>query len=59
MTDEDEKRAEREAIFLREHRAKHAIWGPVIPFGIPGPAGPGPTQSQDSPGSDPGDGSKA
>jgi len=50
---------ERQETFLREHRAQAAIWGPVIPYHIPCAAGPGPTASQTSPASDPGDGSKA
>jgi hypothetical protein len=49
---ENAERKEREAIFLREHRAKHEVWGPIVPTGIPGPAGPGPTQSSDTPGTD-------
>jgi hypothetical protein len=54
----------RAAIFLKEHKAKARIWhndetGVIAPYGIPGPAGPGPTQSNDSPGADSGDGSKA
>ena len=67
MTDDNREREaraavihkEREAIFLKEHTRQalkyenHGFWG------IPGPAGPGPTQSNDSPGADSGDGSKA
>lgn len=50
-----------DAVFKREHQAKSEIldaneWGP---WGKPGPAGKGPTQSQDSPGADTGNGLKA
>jgi hypothetical protein len=64
MTDDNREREARAAIFLKEHQAKAKIWhneetGVIAPYGIPGPAGPGPTQSNDSPGADSGDGSKA
>ena len=55
----DAERAAKQATFIREHQAKAKLWGPVIPYGVPGPAGPGPTQSNDSPGADNGDGLKA
>jgi hypothetical protein len=56
--DEDEARRERERIFLREHAAQAYSWE-YTGAGIPGPAGKGPTQSQDSPGADDGTGLKA
>ena len=61
MTPEQHKeRREREAIFLREHRAQHAVWGSEIPlWSKDNPAGPGPTQSNDTPDADSGDGKKA
>ena len=50
--------AQREAIFLREFRAKHAVWGSTTPYGIPTNA-PEPRNPQSSPGSDDGSGQKA
>lgn len=48
----------RQRIFVAEHQAKAKFWHsegfgiPTPPFGIPGPAGPGPTQSNESTGHD-------
>jgi hypothetical protein len=41
---------ERQRVFHREHQAKIDRWGATTPYGIPGPAGPGPTQSNESTG---------
>ena len=59
MTPEQNKeRREREAIFLREHRAQVIAFEPTG-WGIPREAGPGPTQSSDTTDADNGDGRKA
>ena len=52
------ERAAKEAIFLSEHGKQAAAFVPTG-AGIPGPAGKGPTQSNDTPASDSGDGLKA
>lgn len=56
---EQTEREQKAAIFLREHQAAATVHV-LGQSGInPGPAGPGPTQSNDTPGADSGDGLKA